>query len=318
MTLDADSIAARRKLRRSLSFWRVAAILAAGLAILALVLAVGGDGFKRRTDHIARVRVEGLITGDRPFLKMLEKLEKADRVKAVIIDIDSPGGTTAGSEAIYEAIRKIAAKKPVVSVMGTIAASGGYITAIASDYIVARGNTITGSIGVIFQWAQLQKLLDTLGVQMQEVKSGELKAEPNFFKPPSEKALAVANGMIQDSFHWFTGLVTERRHLPPDRVLVLSDGRVYTGRQALQEKLIDALGGEDQALDWLRKEKKIPESLKVVNWKPDDESSAFGLGLVKSMLGLDRAGFASLLLNAKDAFDVARLDGLLSVWQARP
>ena len=152
----------------------------------------------------------------------------------------------------------------------------------------------------------------------QEVKSGELKAEPNFFKPPSEKALAVANGMIQDSFHWFTGLVTERRHLPPDRVLVLSDGRVYTGRQALQEKLIDALGGEDQALDWLRKEKKIPESLKVVNWKPDDESSAFGLGLVKSMLGLDRAGFASLLLNAKDAFDVARLDGLLSVWQARP
>ena len=172
MTLDSDSIAARRRLRRSLSLWRIAAVLAAGLAILALAFTVGGDGLKRRTDHIARVRV-----------------------KAVIIDIDSPGGTTAGSEAIYEAIRKIAAKKPVVSVMGTIAASGGYITAIASDYIVARGNTITGSIGVIFQWAQLQKLLDTLGVQMQEVKSGDLKAEPNFFKPPSEKALAVANGM---------------------------------------------------------------------------------------------------------------------------
>ena len=188
------------------------------------------------------MRVEGLITGDRPFLKMLEKLEKADRVKAVIIDIDSPGGTTAGSEAIYEAIRKIAAKKPVVSVMGTIAASGGYITAIASDYIVARGNTITGSIGVIFQWAQLQKLLDTLGVQMQEVKSGDLKAEPNFFKPPSEKALAVANGMIQDSFRWFTGLVTERRHLAPDRVLVLSDGRVYTGRQALPGEAHRCLG----------------------------------------------------------------------------
>ena len=166
---------------------------------------------KRRTDHIARVRVEGLITGDRPFLKMLEKLEKADRVKAVIIDIDSPGGTTAGSEAIYEAVRKIAAKKPVVSVMGTIAASGGYITAIASDYIVARGNTITGSIGVIFQWAQIQKLLDTLGVQMQEVKSGDLKAEPNFFKPPSEKALAVANGMIQG----LVPLVHRPRHRAP-------------------------------------------------------------------------------------------------------
>jgi len=124
--------------------------------------------------------------------------------------------------------------------------------------------------------------------------------------------------MIQDSFRWFTGLVTERRHLAPDRVLVLSDGRIYTGRQALQEKLIDALGGEDQAIDWLRKEKKIPDTLKVVNWKPDNEDSTFGLGLVKSMLGGDRSAFVSLLLGAKDTFDVARLDGLLSVWQARP
>jgi protease IV len=318
MTLEADSIAARRRLRRSLSFWRVTAIIAAALAILAFVLAGGPDGFKRRTDHIARIKVEGLITGDRPFLKMLEKLAKADRVKAVIIDIDSPGGTTAGSEAVYEGIRKIAAKKPVVSVMGTIAASGGYVTAIASDYIVARGNTITGSIGIIFQWAQLQKMLDSLGVQMFEVKSGELKAEPNFFKPPSEKAIAVANSMIQDSFRWFTGLVTERRRLPADRVIVLSDGRVYTGRQALQEKLIDAIGGEDQALEWLRKEKKISETLKVVTWKPEDEDSSFGLDLVKSVFGLEKGPLASLLITAKDAFDVARLDGLLSVWQARP
>src|SRR5262249_25436752 len=272
------------------SFWRVAAVLAAGLAVLALVVAAGGDGFKRRTDHIARVRVEGLITGDRPFLKMLEKLEKADRVKAVIIDIDSPGGTTARSEAIYEAIRKIAAKKPVVSVMGTIAASGGYITAIASDYIVARGNTITGSIGVIFQWAQLQKLLGNLGVQIEELKSGELKAEPNLFKPPSEKVLTVTNEMIQDSFRWFTGLVAERRRLPPDRVMVLADGRVYTGRQAVKEKLIDAIGGEDQALEWLRTEKKLPEKLKIVDWKPDSEGGTFGLNLVLTRLGLKALG----------------------------
>jgi protease IV len=317
MTLDSDAIAARRKLRRSLSFWRIVAVIAAAAAIIAFVAAAGG-GFDRRSEHIARVRVEGLITGDRPFLKMLEKIEKADRVKAVIIDIDSPGGTTAGSEAIYEALRKIAAKKPVVSVMGTIAASGGYITAIATDYIVARGNTITGSIGVIFQWAQLQKLLETLGVQMLEVKSGELKAEPNFFKPPSEKTLAVTNEMVQDSFHWFTGLVAERRRLPPDRVLTLADGRVYTGRQAMQEKLIDALGGEDQAIAWLRKEKKIPESLKVVDWEPENESGIFGLGLVMSGLGLKESRLAALLGEAKDALDVARLDGLLSVWQGRP
>ena len=138
---------------------------------------------------------------------------------------------------------------------GTIAASGGHVTAIASDYIVARGNTITGSIGIIFQWAQLHE--DARQPRRPDVRGHEWRArvEPNFFKLPSEKAIAVANSMIQDSFRWFTGLVIERRRLPADRVLVLSDGRAYTGRQALQEKLIDAIGGEDQALEWLRKEK---------------------------------------------------------------
>ena len=139
--------------------------------------------------------------------------------------------------------------------MDTIAASGGYITAIAADHIVARGNTITGSIGVIFQWAEVSKLLETIGVQMQEIKSGDLKAEPSPFKPLSEKAREVSNLMVQDSFAWFTGLVAERRRLPLDRVKILSDGRVYTGRQAVAEKLIDELGGEDKAVDWIKKEK---------------------------------------------------------------
>ena len=283
------------------------------------MLAGGPDGFKRRTDHIARIKVEGLITGDRPFLKMLEKLAKADRVKAVIIDIDSPGGTTAGSEAVYEGIRKIAAKKPVVSVMGTIAASGGYVTAIASDYIVARGNTITGSIGVILPVGPASE--DARQPRRPDVRGQERRAQGR--AELLQAALRKGDRGRQQhdpglSFRWFTGLVTERRRLPADRVLVLSDGRVYTGRQALQEKLIDAIGGEDQALEWLRKEKKISETLKVVTWKPEDEDSSFGLDLVKSVFGLEKGPLASLLITAKDAFDVARLDGLLSVWQARP
>src|SRR6266545_1895006 len=189
MLSETEIIVERRRLRRRLLFWRVAAAVLLVAALLALAGSMGGfaDIAKQR-EHIARVKIEGLI-----------------------IRIDSPGGTTAGSEALYEAIRTIAKDKPVAAVMDTVAASGGYITAIAADHIVARGNTITGSIGVIFQWAEVSKLLETIGVQMQEIKSGDLKAEPSPFKPLSEKAREVSNLMVQDSFAWFTGLVAERR-----------------------------------------------------------------------------------------------------------
>jgi protease-4 len=168
---------------------------------------------------VARIRIEGMITGNSNTLKMLSDIEKAKQVKALMVHIDSPGGTTAGSEAIYEHLRDIAKDRPVVAVMDTVAASGGYITAIGADHIVARGNTITGSIGVIFQWAQVKDLLGNLGITFRERKSGELKAEPNMFDEPSEKALAVTDAMIRDSFNWFTGLVKERRGLNPQQML---------------------------------------------------------------------------------------------------
>lgn len=315
MTLDADAISARRKLRRSLTLWRVLALAAALLAVIALAYAAGGGSLGLQGDHIARVRIEGMITGDQRTLDMLERIEKSDRAKALIVAIDSPGGTTAGSEAIYESLRRIAAKKPVVSTMGTVAASGGYITAIGGDYIVARGNTITGSIGVIFQWADLEKLLATVGVQVEQVKSGELKAEPNLFGPPSEQVLQVTNEMVQDSFRWFTGLVAERRGIPESRI-VEAQGRVFTGRQALQEKLVDAIGGEEAALKWLRETKDIPERLEVMDWRPRGELDGFGLGFAVAQGALDAAGLGHLARALAERAGAVELDGLLSLWQA--
>jgi len=315
MTLDADAISARRKLRRSLTLWRVLALAAALLAVIALAYAAGGGSLGLQGDHIARVRIEGMITGDQRTLDMLERIEKSDRAKALIVAIDSPGGTTAGSEAIYESLRRIAAKKPVVSTMGTVAASGGYITAIGGDYIVARGNTITGSIGVIFQWADLEKLLATVGVQVEQVKSGELKAEPNLFGPPSEQVLQVTNEMVQDSFRWFAGLVAERRGIPESRI-VEAQGRVFTGRQALQEKLVDAIGGEEAALKWLRETKDIPERLEVMDWRPRGELDGFGLGFAVAQGALDAAGLGHLARALAERAGAVELDGLLSLWQA--
>jgi len=217
----------------------------------------------------------------------------------------------AGSEELYDSLMKLKAKKPIVVVVDGLAASGGYITAIAADHIVARGNTITGSIGVIFQWAEVSKLLETIGVQMQEIKSGDLKAEPSPFKPLSEKAREVSNLMVQDSFAWFTGLVAERRKLPLDKVKVLSDGRVYTGRQAVAEKLIDELGGEEKAVDWIKKEKQLPADIKVKDWKvPPEDRGLFGLGLRITSGALKAMGLPDLVQQAQ----MQKLDGLVSVW----
>jgi protease-4 len=309
MSLEADSILARRRLRRSLGLWRTAAVVAVVAALVAVIVAYQGDGVGKRSNHIARVTVSGLITGDEKTLKLLRDIEKANQVKAVIVRIDSPGGTTAGAEAIYLALRKLSAKKPIAAVMDTVAASGGYITALAADRIVARGNTITGSIGVIFQWAEVKQLLTTLGIKMDEIKSGELKAEPNLFNPPSEKVRAVTNELVQDSFRWFKGLVAERRQLAADRVDAVSDGRIFTGRQALAEKLVDELGGEEQAIKWLEEKKGVAKGLEVRDWEPESK-------LDPSDFGLNALGAALSALGFGKAFAPERLklDGLLSVW----
>ncbi len=308
MTTEAELIVDRRRLKRGLTFWRIAAVVLAVAAILALVWPQGS--ITKFENHIARVKVEGLITGDADTLKLFDDIAASQKVKAVIIQIDSPGGTTVGSEAIYEKIRAVAKDKPVVAVMNSVAASGGYITAIAADHILARGNTITGSIGVVFTFPEISKLLDTLGIKIEEIKSGELKAEPSGFKPVSDRVRQVTQDMVMESYGWFTGLVAERRGLPLDQVKALADGRVYSGRQAVSNKLIDGLGGEEQAIQWLETEKKLAKDLPVTDWAPAPALDPTGLGFSLTS-GIFRAfGLETLARKA----DAAKLDGLLVLW----
>ena len=221
-----------------------------------------------------------------------------------------------GSEALFEAVRKVADKKPVVAVMNSVAASGGYATAIAADHIVARGNTITGSIGVIFQWPDVSQLMSSIGIKVEELKSGELKAEPSPFNPTSERVRAVTMQMIRDSFDWFVRLVAERRKLAVERVRILADGRVYTGRQALVEKLIDAIGGEDAAVNWLATVKNIPLGTPIIDWKVEKSFGSTSVGF-SALTGLLRfaglEGLARALERGMSSSGV-QLDGLMSVW----
>lgn len=316
--MDADSIIDRRRLRRKVTFWRLMAVLAAVLAIIGWAFFSGGFDrtFGVRQPQIAKIRIEGTITQDQDLIERLHRLAKADAVKAVILAVNSPGGTTVGGESIYEAVREIAAKKPVVAEVGTLAASAAYMIACGADHIVARHTSIVGSIGVLFEYPDISGLLDKAGVKVEAIKSSPLKAEPNFFHPASDEAKAMIRNMILDSYAWFVDLVQTRRGFTHDEAVALSDGSVFTGQQALKNRLVDAVGGESTALDWL-KTKGVDTRLPVVEWKRREDVGHYffakaALHYVAGLLGLPTGSDAFLRDLTGDRIF---LDGLVSVWQ---
>jgi protease IV len=316
--LFPDYLAERRILRRRLSFWRLFAFAALilGFAMAGFRL-LGSDEPLQFTPHIARFTVEGVITGDRETLKLLEKIADAQAAKAVVIAIDSPGGTTSGAERLYSAFRRLSEKKPTVAVVGNLAASGGYIAALGTDQIVALGNALVGSIGVLIQYPNVSKMLDSIGVKMEDVKSSPLKAAPNPFEPTTPEAQAALAALVGDSFSWFKSLVKERRNMTGEELQAVADGRVFTGRQGIDLHLVDRLGSEREAIDWLEQEKNIPKGLKVRDWKQDRTLERLGILTLSAraaeMLGLD--GLSHALDRAASAADARTLEGLLSIWQ---
>ncbi len=317
MANRADEIVDRRRLRRKLTFWRVAALLIAAIALVAGGMSLFGESFSpTRSAHIAQIKVEGTITEDEELLDRLSKVAKTDAVKGVVLTVDSPGGTTAGGEAIFNAIRKLAEKKPVVAQVGTLAASAGYMIASATDHIVARQSSIVGSIGVLVQLPNVHVLLDKIGVEVDTIKSAPLKAEPSPFNVTTEDERQMMRAMVLDSFDWFVGLVKERRPLDEAQVRALADGSVFTGRQALANKLVDELGGKDEAVAWLES-KGVAKDLKVIEWKRSENDRLLGYPLswtkaVAALFGFDAAGAGFIESYARDRIF---LDGLLSIWQ---
>ncbi|MQT12658.1 signal peptide peptidase SppA [Segnochrobactrum spirostomi] len=320
MSLDADTIVDRRRLRRSLSAWRVIGIVAlVALAVAVAALASGGwrHLIGRDGPQIARIAVTGMILEDRDRIRMIDRIARDPNVAGVIVAIDSPGGSTTGGEDLYEALRALSAKKPTVAVIGTLGASAAYMTAIATDYIVARRTSLTGSIGVLFQYGEASKLLDKIGISVDSVKSSPLKAEPTPFAPPPPEAKAMLEGLVKDTYDWFVSIVAERRHLAPDVARTLADGRVFTGHQALEAKLVDALGGEGAAIAWLETARKVPTGLPVRTWKVERDRGLWSLGSdLGAALGHGFWGALSEEIGG-DAIP-RRLDGLTSLWQLGP
>lgn len=319
MSLETEAVLDRRRMRRRLTFWRSAAVLFIGLLVGALMFNSDDLSSLAGTKQIARVSIEGTITDDRDQLAMLKKIRDASHVEALLVFVNSPGGTTTGGESLYLALRDVAEKKPVVAQFGTVAASAGYIVGLGTDHIVARGNTITGSVGVLAQWPEVSEMLAKLGVKFNEVKSGELKAAPNPFEPATDAARKVMQDTIDDGFRWFLSLVETRRGIVAQDVDGLVQGRIFSGRQAVTHKLVDEIGGEAEAVRWLENNRNVTKDLKVVDWKPTTDSTwgavtgsasrAAGTALAAALGGLVN------LVNLPGTVGSLGLDGLVSVWQ---
>jgi protease IV len=318
MSLDADAIVDRRRMRRKLTFWRVSAVVIALLAIIgtAFVL-VPGNRLMPQGAYIARIQVQGLIRGNQDRVEALARLGKS-RARAVIVHIDSPGGTTAGSEQLYNALRELQSKKPMVVVVDGLAASGAYIAALSAEHILAQETSLVGSIGVLFQYPNFTDVLKTIGIKVEEVKSSPLKAAPNGFEPTSPEARAAIEAVVLDSYAWFKGLVKDRRKMDDPLVAQVSDGRVFTGRQAVGLKLVDGLGNEKAALDWLEKEKKVPTGTPVRDYSLQPRFSELSFLHVAAWtfeaVGLNVIAHRIEEWGAVQAVERLNLDGLLALW----
>jgi protease-4 len=317
MSFDADAIVDRRRLRRKLTFWRVGAI---GVALLAIVAAaavlVPGSRLLPRGDSIARIRIQGLIRGNQDRVEALERLSRS-RVRAVIVHIDSPGGTTAGSEQLFDALRQLQAKKPMVVVVDGLAASGAYIAALSSEHIIAQDTSLVGSIGVLFQYPNFTEVLKTIGIKVEEIKSSPLKAAPNGFEPTSPEARAAIEAIVLDSYGWFKGLVKDRRHMDDGQLAQVADGRVFTGRQAVGLKLVDAIGNEKTALSWLQQVKKVPATTPVRDYSLEprfSELSFLHVAWTFQAVGLSAVAQRLEGWGGMQAIERLNLDGLLALW----
>jgi protease-4 len=319
MSLDADAIVDRRRMRRKLTFWRTAALLIAVLAVAGLGLLFTPDSWLRIPDgdYIARIKIQGLIRDNQERVEALERLGKS-HAKAVIVHIDSPGGTTAGSQQLYDALHALQAKKPMVVVVDGLAASGAYIAALSCDHIIAQDTSLVGSIGVLFQFPNFTDALKTLGIKMESIKSSPLKAAPNGFEPTSPEARAAIQAIILDSFAWFKDLVKARRHMDDAQLAAVDDGRVFTGRQGVGLKLVDGLGNEKTALAWLTTEKKIAADVPVRDYSLQPRFSEFSFLHVAAWT-FAAVGFPAIAQRIEEwasvqAIERLNLDGLLALW----
>lgn len=226
--------------------------------------------FKRGSrKQIARIEVKGAIAGA-TRKRVLEALQEVEERKfpALLLRIDSPGGTVVDSHEIYSALKRLQEKVKIVASFGNISASGGVYIGMGAPYIMANPGTITGSIGVIIRGNNIEELLDKVGVSFKVIKSGPYKDILSFDRELTEPERTILQDLVDSSYAQFVGVVSEARKIPVEDVKSFADGRVFTGEQALEHKLVDRLGTEEEARRWVAELAGLdPDKARVYNFE---------------------------------------------------
>ncbi|HZP36889.1 MAG TPA: signal peptide peptidase SppA [Methylomirabilota bacterium] len=248
-----------------------AAVLVMFVATIWLLIAVTDDGLPGGA-KVAVVEIEGVIGTEvargldtDELVRILHEYRDDPAIRAVVLRINSPGGVVAPTQEIVSAVRRLReAKKPVVASLGSVAASGGYYVAVAADRIFASPGTLTGSIGVVMQLANLEGLLKKVGVEYVVVKAGSFKDVGNFARPMTPEERRILQSLLDDVYEQFIGAVAEGRHLDLETVRGFAEGRIFSGRQAQALKMVDELGGLEDAVEAAARMAGLPGKPKVV------------------------------------------------------
>ena len=268
------------------------------VAIFFFVILISDNRYKK--PHIAKVTIDNIITQDSFRYEKLEELSQNKNTKAVIVFINSPGGTVVGGETLYKSIKNIAQQKPVISVMGEVATSAAYMASLGSNYIFAQEGTITGSVGVLVLSSEFTELAKKIGISTEVIKSGDLKASPSPLEKMTPKAREQMEKIVQEISKNFINLVKKERKLDNNKTQLISDGRIFTGQSALQIGLIDSIGNIKEAKEYLKIERNI-DMLPILNME-----------IIKKEKMIEK--FLSLFTNKINASKLLNLKGLISIW----
>ena len=302
MSLDWQILEENKKKWYRKGIWR--GILISIILVITISLFLNFNNLSSNFSHIARISINGVIFDNSETIEIIDNLAKNDNVKSVIVRINSPGGSVVGSESLYVAINSLSQKKPVISLMGEIATSGGYIVALASNYILARKNTLTGSIGVIVENQNFSELSEKIGVSIDTTKSGKIKGGQNPLSPSDPLVKINNQKLVNYSFDWFISIIKKNRDINQSVIELVSDGRTLTGGMAMDLGLIDGIGSEKEALKYL--EKKYPDfkGLPIIDIETPSQKSF--LNAIINRISIDNLKFVPDYSNSLKLMSLVR------------
>ena len=273
MSLDWQILEENKKKSFRKGLWR--GIFISIILVAIFFLFSNFNNLSSNFPHIARISISGIIYDNIKLVETINNLSKNDNVKSVFVKINSPGGTVVGSESLYVAIDRLSHVKPVISLMGEVATSGGYIVALASNHILARQNTLTGSIGVIIEYQNFSELSNKIGISIDSIKSGKIKGGQNPLSPLDPLVKNNDQKLVDYSFDWFISLIKNNRNLDQNVIDLVSDGRTLTGGMAMDLGLIDGIGSEKEALKYLETNYPSIKGLKIIDIETPSNKNFF-------------------------------------------